>query len=102
MQDFPVLGRKYVMGLLFMMCLHHAEQLPWGIRDHQTPGGYQLVTIPEQKAFAFANGPQAIKPILFKPQETVWKVVRNNEGKLTFQPHQPSEITCRYYWRTFL
>lgn len=72
--------------------LHHADQLPWSIRDHQTPGGYRLEKISERKAFAFANGPQAIKPILFKPVETVWKVVRNNEGKLIFQPHQPSEV----------
>lgn len=72
--------------------LHYADQLPWSIRDHQTPGGYRLEKISERKAFAFANGPQAIKPILFKPVETVWKVVRNNEGKLIFQPHQPSEV----------
>ncbi|CAM2927461.1 4Fe-4S dicluster domain-containing protein [Legionella worsleiensis] len=71
--------------------LIHASQLPWGIRDHQSPGEYRLEHIPERKAFAFANGPQAIKPILFKPQETLWTVIRNEEGKLTFKSHQPDE-----------
>lgn len=69
----------------------HVDQLPWGIRDYQSPGEYRLETISEKKAFAFSNGAQAIKPILFKPQETVWKVMRNDEGKLTFQPHNPIE-----------
>jgi sulfhydrogenase subunit beta (sulfur reductase) len=71
--------------------LEHADQLPWGIRDHQAPGEYRLEKISEQEAFSFANGPQAIKPILFKPRETIWKVIRNTEGKLIFQPENPTE-----------
>ena len=71
--------------------LKHAEQLPWGMRDHQSPGQYHLEKIPEHQAFAFSNGPQAIKPILFKPQETVWKVARNAKGKLVFQSENPVE-----------
>ena len=68
-----------------------AAQLPWGIRDHQSPGGYRLETLPDRKAFSWANGPQAIKPILFKPSETVWRVGRNEAGKLEFNPHQANE-----------
>ncbi len=71
--------------------LEHADQLPWGVRDHQSPGHYRLEKISEHQAFSWANGPQAIKPILFKPRETVWKVTRNDEGKLIFQPENPSE-----------
>lgn len=89
---FSCVGPQVRDGAIVYDVLNHAEQLPWGIRDHQMPGGYRLEEIPERKAFAFANGPQAIKPILFKPVETVWKVVRNNDGKLIFQPHQPREI----------
>lgn len=68
-----------------------ATQLPWGIRDVQEPGGYRLEHIQEQKAFAFANGPQAIKPLLFKPQETLWSATRDEKGALSFQPHHPTE-----------
>ncbi|RUR17858.1 sulfite reductase subunit A [Legionella sp. km535] len=71
--------------------LTQADQLPWSLRDHQAPGEYRLEQIEERKAFAFANGPQAIKPILFKPQETLWTVVRNEEGKLDFKSHHPKE-----------
>lgn len=71
--------------------INYAEQLPWGIRDQQTPGQYKLEKIAEKKAFAFANGAQAIKPLLFKPIETVWKVVRNDANKLEFIPTEANE-----------
>lgn len=65
-----------------------AEQLPWGVRDHQSLGAYRLEKLASHRAFSWANGPQAIKPILFKPSETVWRVERNEAGQLVFQPHQ--------------
>lgn len=88
---YSCIGPQVRDGAIVYDVLQHINQLPWGIQDQQTPGGYQLIKIAEHKAFAFANGPQAIKPILFKPQETVWKVARNNEGKLIFQPHLAEE-----------
>ncbi len=88
---FSCIGPQVRDGAIVYDLLQHKDQLPWGIRDKQAPGSYQLEKIAEHKAFAFANGPQAIKPILFKPQETVWKVIRNSEGKLIFQPHQAEE-----------
>lgn len=68
-----------------------AALLPWGIRDHQAPGEYRLETLEKKQAFSWANGPQAIKPILFKPSETVWRVARNSKGQLEFLPEQASE-----------
>lgn len=88
---FSCVGPQVRDGAIVYDVLHHAEQLPWGVRDQQAPGSYSLEALPERKAFAFANGPQAIKPILFKPQETVWKVKRNSAGKLVFEPHQAEE-----------
>jgi ferredoxin len=88
---YACVGPQVRDGAIVYDVLKHIDQLPWGIRDHQSNGSYQLEKIPENKAFAFANGPQAIKPILFKPQETVWKVVRNQDGKLIFQPHLAEE-----------
>lgn len=85
---FSCVGPQVRDGAIVYDELTQVDQLPWGIRDHQTPGGYTLESIPERKAFAFANGPQAIKPILFKPVETVWRVIRNSEGKLIFEPQQ--------------
>lgn len=89
---FSCVGPQVRDGAIVYDVLTHVDELPWGVRDHQAPGSYRLETISERKAFAFANGPQAIKPQLFKPQETVWKVVRDDEGKLTFKPHQPDDL----------
>lgn len=65
--------------------LSESNQLPWGVREQQTPGGYRLEKLPTQRAFSWANGPQAIKPLLFKPSETVWRAERDSQGKLAFK-----------------
>jgi sulfhydrogenase subunit beta (sulfur reductase) len=71
--------------------LTHVDQLPWGIQETQSPGRYQLKKILAQKAFAWANGPSAIKPLLFKPYETLW-YVKKSDGKLYFEPANPNEL----------
>lgn len=70
--------------------LQESQQLPWGIRDHQTPGQYRLEKTDIKRAFAWANGPQAVKPLLFNPRETLFRVVRNAKGKLSFQKVLPT------------
>lgn len=88
---YQCVGPQVRDGAIIFDTLNDAAQLPWGIRDHQAPGEYRLEHLAEQEAFSWANGPQAIKPLLFKPQETVWKVARNADGKLEFLPHNPEE-----------
>ena len=88
---YACVGPQVRDGAIVYDELNHADRLPWGIREHQSPGEYRLETISEKKAFAFANGPQAIKPLLFKPQETVWRVARDASGQLNFQPCHPIE-----------
>lgn len=75
-------------GAIVYAVLDDADKLPWGMRDHQVPGAYRLEKIDAHQAFAFSNGPQAIKPQLFKPREVVWRVVRNASGQLVFEPNQ--------------
>lgn len=88
---FICIGPQVRDGAIVYEPLKHAEQLPWGIRDHQSRGQYHLEATDEKKAFSFANGAQAIKPLLFKSKEMVWKVSRNADGKLEFKPHRPKE-----------
>lgn len=88
---FSCVGPQPRDGAIVYDTLTRAEQLPWGLRDYQAPGEYRLEKIPEQQAFSWANGPQALKPLLFKPIETVWRVKRNSEGQLKFLPEQPTE-----------
>lgn len=83
---YAVIGPQVKEGAITYASLEEVSQLPWGIRDHQEPGRYHLEKIKEHEAFSWANGPQALKPLLFKASETVWKVLRDNEGKLVFSP----------------
>lgn len=90
-QGYSCVGPQVQNGAIVYDLLTRTEQLPWGMRDHQAPGKYHLEKIPEQLAFSWANGPQAIKPLLFKSHETAWKVVRDSAGKLIFEPAILSE-----------
>ena len=84
---FSCIGPQVRDGTIVYDELTDATQLPWGIRAHQSPGSYELESLASHQAFSWANGPQAIKPILFKPTETVWRVARNSAGQLEFNPH---------------
>ena len=88
---FACVGPQVRDGAIVYDVLTDAQQLPWGVRDHQSPGAYRLEKLNNNKAFSWANGPQAIKPILFKPSETVWRVARNSAGKLEFNAHRANE-----------
>lgn len=85
-QGYQCVGPQVRDAAIVYDTLTSMEQLPWGIRDYQTPGEYRLEKIPQHLAFSWANGPQALKPLLFKPYETVWKVTRDKNGKLIFKP----------------
>ncbi|RMX15128.1 sulfite reductase subunit A [Legionella jordanis] len=89
---FSCVGPQVRDGAIVFDRLDDVRQLPWGVRDEQLPGEYQLKTSELHRAFAWSNGPQAIKPILFKPRETVWQVKRNESGKLEFLPQEAMEM----------
>ena len=65
--------------------LTDSNQLPWGMREEQKPGFYRLHKTEKKEAFAWVNGAQALKPLLFKPKESLWKVARDEQGKMAFQ-----------------
>lgn len=70
--------------------LSRAEQLPWGISDVQEPGSYRLQPqLGAPLAFAWSNAVQAIKPQLFLPRESLWRVTRDPRGKLAFEAVHP-------------
>ncbi|MBI5462221.1 MAG: 4Fe-4S dicluster domain-containing protein [Gammaproteobacteria bacterium] len=68
-----------------------AQTLPSGWRDTQEPGCYRLEHTATPRQFAWANGPQALKPFLFAPRETLWRVERNVDGRLVFKPVEAAE-----------
>ena len=71
------------------------SQLPLGQTDIQSPGSYRLQSSASQRHFSWAVGPQALKPLVFTPVETLWQV-RRIDGHLTFEtcqaPVQPTAV----------
>lgn len=73
-------------GAIVYSTLNSTDDLPFGFQDQQSPGEYRLQPSDSPRYFAWANGPQALKPLTFAPQETLWQVTRNSDGKLAFTP----------------
>ena len=69
--------------------LASAKELPRGVQAEQSPRQFRLTRDPRNRYFAWANGPQAIKPFAFAPRESLWQVQRDQEGALKFEPLAP-------------
>jgi len=74
--------------------INAVEQLPAGITDSQAPGHYSLETNNTSKYFDWANGPQALKPLLFAPREELWSSHHTADGTLGFSEpeHEANKI----------
>jgi ferredoxin len=68
-EDGSIVFREYASG----------DLPPRGIQASQMPGSYRLVNDEEQRYFAWANGPQALKPLLFAPVEPLWRSEHSDE-----------------------
>lgn len=88
-QGYRCIGPTLRDGAIVYDELHTAEQLPRGVQDQQAPGHYRLQENDEDRYFAWANGPQAIKPLTFTPREVLWQCRRDADGKLCFVPQEP-------------
>ncbi|QDZ27104.1 4Fe-4S dicluster domain-containing protein [Noviherbaspirillum sp. UKPF54] len=78
-------------GAIVFDTLHSAAQLPAGLQDEQEPGRYRLHAGGGVRQFAWANGPQALKPLLFAPREVLWRATRRPDGSLAFDEALPRE-----------
>jgi sulfhydrogenase subunit beta (sulfur reductase) len=65
------------------------EQLPVGVSAEQQPGRYRLDATDSPRLFAWANGPQALKPWLFVARERLWTVQETPDGRLAFAEQAP-------------
>lgn len=69
--------------------LHSADELPAGVGLEARPGSVRLTRNGSKWQFAWANGPQALKPLLFAPVEPLWQARRDAGGGLTFESLLP-------------
>ncbi len=79
---FHCVGPRVVDGAIGYGALDDAAQLPWGVTEMQAPGHYRLSDSDTPRCFAWANGPQALKPFLFAPRENLWTSRREADGGL--------------------
>lgn len=76
-------------GAVLFERINFVDQLPVGVHDAQAPGSYHLTHSDSRRCFAWANGPQALKPLTFAPQETLWRVTHDVEQGLGFEAVTP-------------
>lgn len=84
-QGFHCIGPQVDSGSIVYRSLDQVASLPTGIEIEQAPGSYRVRDTDTPRCFAWANGPQALKPLLFTPRETLWSVQKNARGELEFQ-----------------
>ena len=87
---YQCLGPSVENGAIVMRELESPEGLPRGLQAEQTAGRYRLTSDPHNRYFAWANGPQAIKPQAFAPKESLWRVERDEAGGLQFAAVLPA------------
>lgn len=89
-EGYRCLGPQVRDGAIVFDELSDVSQLPTGVHDQQAPGNYQLSRSDSPRCFAWANGPQALKPLLFAPRETLWRAERDADGRLSFVAAEPT------------
>lgn len=95
--EFRLIGPTVKNQQIIYDDLTHAAQLPWGYVDEQHAGRYHLEKKEQNTVFGWVNGAQGIKPSLFKSTESLWKVERDNNGKLVFKPSLPKQETLAFF-----
>lgn len=89
---YGLVGPRVQDGAIVYGELSTVDDLPWGVADEQQAGRYRLTQGAPQRAFAWANGPQSLKPLLFAPREMLWRVQRGDNGALAFEQVEATPV----------
>ena len=87
-QGFRTIGPVIQDGAVQYREMSDVEQLPHGLTDQQAPGHYRLSAGESARCFAWADGPQGLKPHLFAAREVLWQAERNADDGLEFAAPQ--------------
>ncbi len=90
-QGYTCIGPQVREQTIHYDTLHHVNSLPQGMSDVQAPGHYRLKNSGHERYFAWANGPQALKPLMFPPSEPLWKSVGETKGEMKFHEILPDK-----------
>jgi len=89
-RGYQCVGPQVKEGGIVYAPLTSVDDLPRGVNDQQSPGEYRLRDSGGARCFAWANGAQALKPLLFAPRETLWRVERGEDGHIHFRETLPA------------
>lgn len=89
-RGYRCLGAQDTQGALALRELEPGTPLPRGLQTEQAAGQVRLGRDAGNRYFAWANGPQALKPLTFAPRESLWRAVRTPEGALRFEAIRPT------------
>ncbi len=91
-RDYDVWGPVARDGSIVFESVESVDMLPVGLIDQQDPGAYRLQETGNERVFDWTNGPQALKPMVFRPEVTLWEVARDAAGGLRFrEPARPAQ-----------
>jgi len=89
---YELIGPQVREGAIVYDHIQGIEDLPRGVETVQKPGSYKLVETTSQRYFSWANGPAALKPILYKARQALWEseqVAEAVDGGLVFKEVKP-------------
>jgi len=88
-QDYTCYGPTVHENTITYVPIEDVAALPTGYRDEQAPAHYRLTKHENQHQFAWANGPQALKPLLFKPRQSLWTAHKSDDDRLDLRESEP-------------
>ena len=88
-QGYRVIGPLVRDGAIVYDELAGVDHLPTGCSLDIRPGSVRLSRTGSPCCFAWANGPQALKPLLFAPAEPLWRATCDSDGRLGFEDVPP-------------
>jgi len=88
-RGYRCVGPQMRDGAIVYDELESVAQLPVGVQVTTAPGEFRVETGRGERLFAWANGPQGIKPWLFAPRESLWRAERNDSGRVEFVCDMP-------------
>ncbi len=77
---YRIVGPSVRDGALIYEEITSASELPWGVVARRDAGSFRLEAGAGERCFAWANGPQALDPLVFAPVEPLWRMERRGAG----------------------
>lgn len=88
-RDYRVLGPAISDGGVQFEEVHHAADLPIGVRDEQEAGRYRLGAGVDGEVFGVVNGAGSLKPLFFAPEEPLLAMRRQGRA-FSVEPLTPA------------